>query len=312
MSVQYPIRAVSKITGISVDTLRAWERRYNAVTPERGERGRVYSDSHVQRLLLLQAALDRGFSIGLVANLPDEELRAMLSAPQTSEPTRSKDCDSNHDLPELQPLLKAIESFDFGKTNEELGRLALLLSPAGLVYKVVLPVLRIAGDNWENGTFPIAQEHMFSACVRNLLGGLMRLQKPTNAVVRLLLTTPSQELHEFGVLSAALLAISHNFPVAYLGPSLPAQEILMAANKCEAQIVVLGIMKSNLTPEVRDDLRIIAAELPPSSELWLGGSGAAEAVAGVHRKSAFCLEDLPDFERQLSRIQEKQTLQGLR
>jgi len=86
----------------------------------------------------------------------------------------------------------------------------------------------------------------------------------------------------------------------------------MAANKCEAQIVVLGIMKSNLTPEVRDDLRIIAAELPPSSELWLGGSGAAEAVAGVHRKSAFCLEDLPDFERQLSRIQEKQTLQGLR
>jgi DNA-binding transcriptional MerR regulator len=309
MPVQYPIRAVSKMTGISVDTLRAWERRYNAVTPERGERGRVYNDAHVQRLLLLQAALGRGFSIGVVASLPDEELQAMLRAPQSSEPTRSTDGKSNLDLPELRPLLKAIESFDFGKTNEELSRLALLLSPAGLVYKVVLPVLQIAGDNWENGIFPIAQEHMFSACVRNLLGGLVRFQKPPNTAVRLLLTTPANELHEFGILSAALLAISRDFHVAYLGPSLPAQGILMAANKCQAQIVVLGIMKSNLTLEVRDDLRMIASELPPSSELWLGGSGAAEAVAGIHRKSTLCLDDLPDFERHLSRIQEKQALQ---
>ena len=31
---RYPIRAVSRLTGISIDTLRAWERRYGAVTPD--------------------------------------------------------------------------------------------------------------------------------------------------------------------------------------------------------------------------------------------------------------------------------------
>ena len=35
----YPIRAVSKLTGISLDTLRAWERRYKVVSPQRDERG---------------------------------------------------------------------------------------------------------------------------------------------------------------------------------------------------------------------------------------------------------------------------------
>jgi DNA-binding transcriptional MerR regulator len=30
-AARYPIRAVSKLTGIGIDTLRAWERRHGAV-----------------------------------------------------------------------------------------------------------------------------------------------------------------------------------------------------------------------------------------------------------------------------------------
>ena len=40
-SPRYPIRAVARLTGLSLDTLRAWERRYRAVTPVRDERGRL-------------------------------------------------------------------------------------------------------------------------------------------------------------------------------------------------------------------------------------------------------------------------------
>src|ERR1017187_4817576 len=52
----YPIRAVSKLTGISIDTLRAWERRYKAVVPTRNARGRLYNAAQVRRLTLLHAA----------------------------------------------------------------------------------------------------------------------------------------------------------------------------------------------------------------------------------------------------------------
>lgn len=42
MRGRYPIRALAKITGLSLDTPRAWERRYQAVVPERTGRGREY------------------------------------------------------------------------------------------------------------------------------------------------------------------------------------------------------------------------------------------------------------------------------
>ncbi len=73
----YAIGAVSRLTGISTHTLRIWERRYGAVIAERTESGRrVYSRRDVEKLGLLKILVDRGFSIGQIANLDLEELRA--------------------------------------------------------------------------------------------------------------------------------------------------------------------------------------------------------------------------------------------
>ncbi len=79
----YKIGAVSRITGIGSETLRAWERRYNAVTPSRTESGdRNYSRDDVAKLLLLKSLVDAGISIGTIARLNMEQLkeRAELDA----------------------------------------------------------------------------------------------------------------------------------------------------------------------------------------------------------------------------------------
>jgi DNA-binding transcriptional MerR regulator len=301
MPALYPIRAVAKLTGIPVDTLRAWERRYRAVTPDRAARGRLYSDAEVRRLLLLRTAVDGGHAIGQVAALSDAELQDLARVPFASSGDRRQEPGPRAVNPNLQPLLDAIAAFDSSATNEELSRLALLLSPAAMVHQVVLPLMRMTGENWENGTFQIAQEHMFSACLRNLLGGLVRLERPGSGTARMLLTTPSDELHEFGILAAAMLAVAQGFQVTYLGTSLPAGEILSAAEKCAANVVVLGIMKTNATPAVKRDMAWLMSELPVSTELWAGGTGAVEVFDGVVRDGTFLLEDLTHFERQLSR-----------
>src|SRR3954454_14925519 len=80
----YPIRAVSRLTGIGIDTLRAWERRHSAVTPVRDDRGRMYTEADVARLRLLRSAVSHGHSIGRLAGLRDEELRRLAA---TSEAT---------------------------------------------------------------------------------------------------------------------------------------------------------------------------------------------------------------------------------
>src|SRR5579863_3482709 len=78
MAPSYPISAVSKLTGIPLDTLRAWERRYRAVIPKRAGRGRVYSEEQIQKLLLLRRAVEQGHSIGQLAALGDRQLRELL------------------------------------------------------------------------------------------------------------------------------------------------------------------------------------------------------------------------------------------
>ncbi len=77
----YKIGAVSRITGIGAETLRAWERRYNAVIPSRTDSGdRNYSREDVAKLLLLKSLVDAGISIGTIANLNTEQLKARFEA----------------------------------------------------------------------------------------------------------------------------------------------------------------------------------------------------------------------------------------
>lgn len=76
MNTGYRIGAVAKLTGISTDTIRAWERRYGVVEPNRGENNnRYYTDNHVQKLLNVKRLVDAGQAIGTICSLSDQELQ---------------------------------------------------------------------------------------------------------------------------------------------------------------------------------------------------------------------------------------------
>src|SRR5690242_15614395 len=75
----YPIRVVSKLTGLTAAKLRAWENRYKAINPERAGRGRLYSQADVDRLMLLRTATEQGHDISQIAAMSDEKLRQLTS-----------------------------------------------------------------------------------------------------------------------------------------------------------------------------------------------------------------------------------------
>lgn len=314
MPVLYPIRAASKLTGLPIDTLRAWERRYRAVTPARSDRGRLYTEADIRRLSLLRAAVEAGHAIGQVAALPDADLEELARASAAARPAAHPGAHAAADgaVPSvLDPFLAAIENFDYALANEELTRLAVLATPRDLVFDTVLPLMRIAGDNWHSGKFQVAQEHLLSACVRNLLGALIRVRRAAPQAVRLLLTTPAGELHEFGILAAAMLAVAYDFQVTYLGPNLPAGEIVNATAKCGPQAVVLGIMHSSVSPATAAEIALIAAKMRAPAELWLGGTGAAGVLdlaapeaRGLEARGLdiLVLENLHEFEHHLTRL----------
>jgi DNA-binding transcriptional MerR regulator len=81
---RYDIGAVSRLTGLSTPNLRMWEKRYRVVEPERTEsQRRLYTSDDIRRLTLLKNLVDRGNSIGSIADLSVEQLEARLQEQAT-------------------------------------------------------------------------------------------------------------------------------------------------------------------------------------------------------------------------------------
>jgi DNA-binding transcriptional MerR regulator len=71
----FKISAVARLTGISVHTLRKWEERHGAVHPRRSKGGkRLYTDTDVQRLVLIKKLADQGLSLHSIAACSFDEL----------------------------------------------------------------------------------------------------------------------------------------------------------------------------------------------------------------------------------------------
>lgn len=294
MQTHYPIRAVSKITGLSLDTLRAWERRYKAVVPERSDRGRQYGPEHIERLLLLSQLVHKGHAIGGIAAFADQELRNLLAQPPN---TATPESEPPTDI--LAPVLSAIESFDSARAGDELSRLAAVLAPRDVVYQIALPLMREVGNRCHNGTLAIAQEHLVSEMLRNLLGSMMRLFRSSKPTMKIVLATPAGESHAFGILAAAMLASINGSEPVYLGADLPAAEIANAAQRISAQVILLGITSIHQTTV--EEVRKLAAAIPEACELWVGGASSADLdLSNLSRKTVL-VKDLPAFENECRR-----------
>jgi DNA-binding transcriptional MerR regulator/methanogenic corrinoid protein MtbC1 len=268
-TTRYPIRAVSRLTGLPVDTLRAWERRYGAVVPERGERGRVYTARHVSRLQLIASLVERGHAIGSIASLPDAELRRLAPAAAADTPAPSG--------VDLAPLLRAVKQYDLPVLESELSRHSLLLPPEPLIFGVVLPVLRELGQRWEAGSINPAQEHLVSAIVRGMLGGLLR-SMPRRAQAPIVFAAPAGERHELGLLCAAVLAAASGYAPIYLGPDLPAADIAHAVRQSRASTLVLAATIER--DDADADLGRLR-QLPSAIEVMVGGARAEQLRSAI-------------------------------
>jgi DNA-binding transcriptional MerR regulator len=295
---RYPIRAVSRLTGLGIDTLRAWERRHAAVTPIRDDRGRMYTDADVARLRLLRGAGQQGHSIGRLAGLSDEELHelaqpAAMAAPAIHAARRTS--------PATAALVDALRRYDALDLDQEISRLAAVLRPLELLRDVLMPVLAQAGDDWHQRRSRIAHEHLMSSAMRSILGSFLRLYSRPDAPTRLLFATPSGERHEIGALGAAMLAAASGLGVAYLGPDLPARDILDSVLPTSARVLVLGLTTTAAVHATARDLRTIVRGLPKDVELWTGGPGAARHRAIITPRG-LVVDDYDTYQQELVRI----------
>lgn len=298
-AARYPIRAVAKLTGIAIDTLRAWERRHGAVTPTRDDRGRMYTEADVVRLRLLRGAVDRGHSIGRLAPLGNDALRDLVAPIEDgtgtgAEVPRPTSIDTT-------ALDVALRLFDAAGVDREIVRFAAVLRPLDLLEEVLMPLLVKVGDDWHQGCVTVAHEHLMSAAIRNTLGAFLRLHGRPDPPARLVFATLSGDRHEIGTLGAAMLAAASGLGVAYLGPDLPARDIVRSVTPAGARVLVLGLTPGAAEKAAERQLRVIVRDLPRDVELWIGGPGAAR-YASIVSPQGFVFHDYASYQQELVRI----------
>ena len=239
---RYPIRAVSKLTGHRhrhAARLGAPPRRRHARSATIA--GRMYTEADVARLRLLQRRRRAGTQHRAPGRAQRRsELRDLCAAAGADAlPAAAVRHGGRRSIPPRSSPRCA--STTPPAIDQEIARLAAVLRPLDLLQDVLMPVLAQVGDDWHRGRTRIAQEHLMSSTMRNLLGAFLRLYARREASVRLLFATPSGERHEIATLGAAMLAASSGLGVSYLGADLPAREIVDSVEPAGAQVLVLGL-----------------------------------------------------------------------
>ena len=225
-----PIRTVADLTGINPVTLRAWERRYNLITPQRTPKGhRLYTDEHVQLIKQVLDLLDQGISISQVKPLLEQAPSQQQAAPFTEAGEVWKRYQ--------QTMLSAVETFDEQVLDSTYND-ALSLYPVDVVnQRLVTPLLRIIGERWKERDTGIAEEHFFSVYLRNKLGARIHHMNQRSRGPRLILACLPGEYHEVGMLFFALAAVSHGYRVLVFGANLLGRHgLLMNGRKSKISV----------------------------------------------------------------------------
>ncbi len=302
---EHSIAVVERRTGISQHLLRAWERRYAVVTPARTEAGqRLYSDQDIERLRLVKVVAATGRRLGQIASLSLDELRelarrdaseSMLAArPEEpgERPSRTRGPTGTDVDEHLRACREAMERMDGSATHALLMRAAVALEPRTFIDGVVVPLLRLVGDGWENGSLRPTYEHVLSVALGRVLSWLIGILPAPAEAPLVMFCTLSGQRHEFGAMLAAVVAASRQWRVSYLGPDLPVDDIAHAALLARADAVAVSVLGPIDLRLLRREVEQLRSALPESISLIAGGHTATAHARALRSSGAIVLSDL--------------------
>ncbi len=288
---KYSIKIVARRTGLSSHAIRIWEKRYAAVSPERTSTNRrLYSDADIERLLLLHQATLAGHAIGQVARLSTGNLKKLLGAEgaAAARPQKAASLDNDESpTPALfDACLTTVKNLDPEALKSALANAEIVLSKPMLIEKLIVPLMHTIGDLWRDGVLRVNHEHMASAVVRSFLGNIRVAYETSPTAPGIVITTPVGQLHELGALMAAATASSEGWRVTYLGPNLPAEEIVAAVRQNKAKAIGLSIIYPGDDARMSDEMQKLRRGVSDDVVIMVGGRAALSyqhifATAGI-------------------------------
>ncbi len=273
----HPIQVAARRTGLSAETIRAWERRHRAVKPKRARnRRRLYRNEDIERLRLLARAARAGRRIGELAKLSAARLAAMVEEDEqaallvpAADPARPR---TESVMGYFDECLEAIDALDPALLARTLSHAERALDEPVTQEELIAPLLEHVRDECRLGTMRMAHERL----TRNALRGHMaRAACPPEGAAegapRLVVAGLCVQADDLPLLRLAVAARAYGWQPVYLGAGLAADEIAFAVERARARCTLLSAepAEDELLP---NELRKIRRAAPEGHPLLLLGS----------------------------------------
>ena len=318
----YSLKTVVRQTHLTPETVRAWERRYAAVSPKRSPKGRrLYSDSDIHRLRLLSTLVSRGFRIGEIAKLDEKALTQRLEATREEAQSHTTQLQTRG----VSELVDALEKFNLEGVRRALVSVQFSMSPREFAFELVPHLMFCVGSLISKGALSIAQEHALSQMVRaelvKIYDSIAFLELSAGSPPRIsgeaanresdrraktvVFATRENDLHDLALLMSAILCRTRGLHCLYLGPNLPLDSLLGAIQSTRPHSVVLSLAELPKDEEViepQDLLDQLNEKMPKHVEIWMGGL----ATRGIRRprsgRTILEFESIESLERKLEQV----------
>jgi len=263
------IGELSDRVGESPTLLRAWERRYGLLQPQRSAGGfRLYGAEDERRVRAMQELLAAGVSARQAAE-------AALATPAGDVP-KVRDTDPSPAGDGIEDkrsrLTQTLARFDDVGANAVLDRLLADVGVTTVISEVIVPYLVDLGERWADGGATIAEEHFATSLIRGRLLGLARGWDGGSGP-RALLACPSGEQHDLALICFGIALRGHGWRITYLGADTPHTTLIEAAAQVTPDIIVLAATRQSR-------LRALAGEARTATvPIAVAGKGATRRVA---------------------------------
>ena len=240
----FNIGAVTRMTGIPITTLHAWERRYGFPHSLARTLGghRLYSEKDVTLLRCVKAKIDQGITARLAViavHKMDQEGRLPAMNPiETPRPLAALSASPAG----YAQLAEALYQHDLIRADQLMGEMLAFYSPEQITLNVIGPVLAGLGEAWAEGRINVTDEHLASNYLRQRLLMWLVTGPPARQTDSIVLACAPGEWHEGSLLMLGVLLRRRGWPVAYLGQDVPFADLAVFTEQIHPGALVLVAM----------------------------------------------------------------------
>ena len=304
---KHPIQVVSRRTGLSADVIRAWERRYTAVQPQRASNGRrLYSDIDIEKLGLLRRATSAGRRIGDIASETMEQLYALVETDdQAAAQARnlpSERPNTGSVMEYFEECLDAVNNLAPNTLRASLSNAAKNLGIPFLLEDLLRPLMAYIRDECRRGNMRIAQERLATSVLRSYMGAMAISDSTEDLRYKLVVSTPIGQSYDLIALRMAAAAQSYGWGPIYLGTELPIEEIAYTTKQTKAQVIALGIARPSDDPHLPNTLRSLRSRIGPATSIIVCGDAVSGYTEVIQEINAIAVQTMGELRMELDRL----------